>query len=315
MYVNKKPKAESAETKEQTNSTTTATSECRDQLGGRGQGRGRGRSQGHGRGGGRGAYRSAKGRPCQSYRGGGGGQRDNRQKDRACYRCNKVGNLAKDCRVSMPAYDRNDERGRGRGRRGGGAPKRFRQSRDDGDEYREGYDDGDGGGGRYRNDRRRHDADYVGAYDGGGGGGYRDNPRWHDNVGYAGAYDDGDYVDHVYTSFETTAVINQHVMYVLDGGCSVSQTHIQSDLINITPHNRRVEVANGGILHTLARGSRGVRHISYTPGCKRLLSEKALLKQGYGVVKMNTERADIVCRTTNRLRTPLIAALAQGYSI
>ena len=132
MYVNKKPKVESAETKEQTNSTTTATSECRDQLGGRGQGRGRGRSQGHGRGGGRGAYRSAKGRPCQSYRGGGGGQRDNRQKDRACYRCNKVGNLAKDCRVSMLAYDRNDERGRGRGRRGGGAPKRFRQSRDDG---------------------------------------------------------------------------------------------------------------------------------------------------------------------------------------
>ena len=74
-------------------------------------------------------------------------------------------------------------------------------------------------------------------------------------------------------------------------------------MINITPHNRRVEVANGGILHTLARGSRGVvRHISYTPGCKRLLSEKALLKQGYGVIKMNTERADIVCRTTNKLK-------------
>ena len=251
VYVNKKPRVESAETKEQANRATvaTTTTERRDQHGGRGQGRGRGRSQGRGRGAGRGAYRSGRGRPGQSYRGGGGGrggQRDNRQEDRACYRCNKVGHLAKDCCVSMPAYDRSDERGRGRGGGGGGAPKRSRPSRDDG-------------------------ADYV------------------------RAYDDGDYVDHVNMSFETGAVINQRVMYVLDGGCSVSQTHIQSDLINITPHNRRVEVANGGILHTLARGSRGVvRHISYTPGRKRLLSEKALLKHEMALLRW-TLSVPILC--------------------
>ena len=224
VYVNKKPRVESAETKEQANRATvaTTTTERRDQHGGRGQGRGRGRSQGRGRGGGRGAYRSGRG---QSYRGGGGGrggrggQRDNRQEDRACYRCNKVGHLAKDCRVSMPANDRGEERGRGRGG-GGGAPKRSRQSRDD-DEYREGYDDDDGGGGRYRNDRRRDGADYVRAYDDGGGG-YRDNVR------YAGAYDDGDYVDHVNMSFETGAVINQRIVYVLDGGCIVTNKKVNT---------------------------------------------------------------------------------------
>ena len=67
-------------------------------------------------------------------------------------------------------------------------------------------------------------------------------------------------------SFKTGAVINQRVMYVLD--CSVSQTYIQSDLINILPQNRRAEVANSGVLHTITRGFRGVvRDISYTPGC------------------------------------------------
>ena len=36
-------------------------------------------------------------------------------------------------------------------------PKRFRQLYDDGDEYREMYNDDSGGGGRYRDDREHRD--------------------------------------------------------------------------------------------------------------------------------------------------------------
>jgi hypothetical protein len=288
VYVNKAPKnaSEPAGTTEQANSAAAPSTERRDRgrQDDRGRGRGRGRSQGRGRGAGRGHQRdygrSAQNRSGQSYRGGGGGrgQSDTRQEERECYRCGKTGHIAKDCRVNL--RDKEDNRySRGGGGGGGGATKRPRQSRDD-DEYRDRDDDG-GGGGRYRNNRRRE----------------------RDEVDYVGAYDDGDDCDHVNMTVDAAAVINKRAMYVLDGGCSVSQTHIKSDLINVTPHNRRVEVANGGILRTVARGSRGVvQHISYTPGCKRLLSEKALLKQGYGVVKMDTDTARIVCRNTNKLK-------------
>ena len=125
--------------------------------------------------------------------------------------------------------------------------------------------------------------------------------RDRDEADYAEDFsDDG---DHVNMAVDNDVVINKSKMYVLDGGCSVSQTHIKTDLINIKPHIRRVEVANGNTLHTIAKGSRGcINNISYTPGCKRLLSEKALIKQGYGVVKMDLDCADIICRATEAIK-------------
>ena len=66
------------------------------------------------------------------------------REDQVWYRC-QVNHLlvAENCRVNMPAYDRDDERGRGRG---GGWYKRSRQLCYEGDEYREMYDDDSGGG-------------------------------------------------------------------------------------------------------------------------------------------------------------------------
>ena len=78
---------------------------------------------------------------------------------------------------------------------------------------------------------------------------------------------------------------------------------------NIKPYNRIVVVANHQRIKTLAKGIRGViRNISYTPGIRKLLSEKALIEQGYGIVKLNLEYADIICKTTKKLKGCAYAA-------
>ena len=62
--------------------------------------------------------------------------------------------------------------------------------------------------------------------------------RGHDEADYAEDFsDDGDNVDHV----NMAVVINKSKIYVVDGGCSISQTHIKTDL-NISLKRGGVEV-------------------------------------------------------------------------
>jgi len=62
-------------------------------------------------------------------------------------------------------------------------------------------------------------------------------------------------------------------------------------------------MANRQRLRTVAQGRLGVvKNVSYTPGIKKLLSERSLIKQGYGIVKLSLQHADIICRTTGKLK-------------
>ena len=101
----------------------------------------------------------------------------------------------------------------------------------------------------------------------------------------------------------TKSLYSHDKSYILDGGCTRSQTGSMNDLSKVRPDSRIVKMANDTHLRTYAEGEVGhIKHISYTPGIHRLLSENALIQQGYGIIKMDLRSAKIVCRKTGKVK-------------
>jgi len=102
---------------------------------------------------------------------------------------------------------------------------------------------------------------------------------------------------------QSPRVNNETDLYCLDSGCTISQTNDLNQLEEVHALDRVVEMANRQRLRTVAQGRLGVvKNVSYTPGIKKLLSERSLIKQGYGIVKLSLQHADIICRTTGKLK-------------
>ena len=129
------------------------------------------------------------------------------------------------------------------------------------------------------------------------------------------SFDEGDNIDNLYGDVNACDVsysnidddvtnANTDFYYILDGGCSKSQSFTLKRLRDVKPCDRKIVVANGNVLNTVAEGTVGnIRNISYTPGLHRnLLSEKQLIQQGYGIIKMNLNYADIICKTTKKIK-------------
>ena len=91
------------------------------------------------------------------------------------------------------------------------------------------------------------------------------------------------------------SVSNKSSAYVFVGGATASQTDSTTLLKNIQPYNQN------------AKSQR-----QQWSNSKYLLfywySEKALILQGCGIVKLNLEYADIICKTTKKLKDRAYAA-------
>jgi hypothetical protein len=115
--------------------------------------------------------------------------------------------------------------------------------------------------------------------------------------------------DVAYMSNEFHDVTNQRNMYVLDGGSNKSHTPDINELENTKPYHKTVVCANDTKLHTRAKGDlSAIRNVSHTPGIRRVIAERGLILQGYGIVKNNVKYADIYCLTSGKLKGRAYAA-------
>ena len=75
-------------------------------------------------------------------------------------------------------------------------------------------------------------------------------------------------------------------MYELDGGSNKSHTPDINELKNTTPYHKTVVCANDTKLLTRAKGELdAIKNVSHTPGTRRVIAERGIILQGYGIIK------------------------------